>query len=81
MPVMDGDEAAAGIRQFEREAGGQIPIIAMTAHAMKGDRERCLKAGMNDYISKPVDGSMLNAILEKYLLAEELSAEAAVASG
>jgi len=64
MPEMDGDEATAVIRAGEKESGEHIPIVAMTAHAMEGDRERCLEAGMDDYLSKPVRANNLYATIE-----------------
>ena len=65
MPEMDGFEATTKIRMQERQSGEHIPVIAMTAHAMTGDRERCLKAGMDDYISKPIRAKELREIIEK----------------
>ncbi len=59
MPVMDGWEATRVIREKEKSTGRHIPVIAMTAHAMKGDQEKCLEAGMDDYISKPIDPKKL----------------------
>jgi len=59
MPKMDGYKATQLIRQKEKETGLHIPIIAMTAHAMKGDREKCLRAGMDEYISKPLNARQL----------------------
>ena len=68
MPDMNGFEATRLIRDPEsRVLRHDIPIIAMTAHALKGDREKCLEAGMNDYLSKPVTALALNEILEKSL--------------
>ncbi len=59
MPEMDGFEATRQIRKWEHQHNTHIPIIAMTAHAMKGDRERCLEAGMDEYISKPISSEAL----------------------
>ena len=64
MPVMDGFEATAAIRAKEQVTGTHIPIVAMTAHAMKGDSDRCLAAGMDRYISKPVQPKELFDVIE-----------------
>ena len=66
MPVMDGIEATKKIRS-SRLGYENIPIIALTAYAMRGDREQFLEAGMDDYLAKPVDRDKLLAILKKYL--------------
>ena len=65
MPVIDGFEAVREIRQLESAPGGRIPIIAMTAHAMKGDRERCLVAGMDGYVSKPIQPQKLYEAIDQ----------------
>ncbi len=67
MPEMDGFEATEKIRAFEAEKEIHIPIIAMTAHAMKGDKEKCLAAGMDYYISKPVIPNNLYRIIEEHI--------------
>jgi PAS domain S-box-containing protein len=67
MPEMDGFEATATMRRKERETGGHIPIIAMTAHALKGDRERCLEAGMDDYVPKPIEPQGLIEVIARWV--------------
>ncbi len=64
MPVMDGFQATAAIREKEKTILGHVPIVAITAHAMRGDRERCLEAGMDGYISKPIDPNRFYEIVE-----------------
>jgi len=71
---MNGFEATAAIRAGEA-AGQRIPIIAMTAHAMMGDRERCLAAGMDDYISKPISASAFFDVLERVTARSEQGSE------
>jgi signal transduction histidine kinase/DNA-binding response OmpR family regulator len=65
MPGMDGFEATAQIRKLDQATGKKSFIVAMTAHAMSGDRERCLSAGMDEYLTKPVDIKQLNDVLER----------------
>jgi len=67
MPELGGLEATAAIRARERETGGHVPIIALTAHAMKGDKERCLEAGMDAYVSKPIQARELVEAMEAVL--------------
>ncbi len=72
MPVMDGYEATSQIRRSKSEVGNpDLPIIAMTAHAMDRDRERCLAAGMNDYVAKPIEVAALIPALDKWLKPNE----------
>jgi CheY-like chemotaxis protein len=72
MPQMDGFEATAVIRRNERESGSgrRVYIIALTANAMEGDKERCLAAGMDDYLAKPITQSQLRAVMERWLKPE-----------
>jgi signal transduction histidine kinase/ActR/RegA family two-component response regulator len=67
MPEMDGYTATEEIRKLEKESGTRIPIIALTANAMKGDRERCLACGMDDFITKPINIDTLRQTLHKWL--------------
>jgi CheY-like chemotaxis protein len=67
MPEMDGLEVTKAIREKERLTGGHLPIVAMTAHAMKGDKETCLQTGMDSYISKPISSRELIAILDRVI--------------
>jgi CheY-like chemotaxis protein len=67
MPGMDGFEATAAIRAKEMLAGGHIPIIALTAHALKGDKEQCIAAGMDSYLSKPIRAIELVSTIESLL--------------
>lgn len=68
MPEMDGYHATMKIRKIEEGKGVHIPIIAMTAHALRGDREKCIEAGMDDYVSKPIIVKKLNEVLSRWLV-------------
>ena len=81
MPEMDGLEATAAIRAREKATGGHVPIIAMTANAMMGDRERCLESGMDGYISKPIQAqSLYQAVETIHGVACKLAVETAAAA-
>ena len=70
MPEMDGLEATRRIREAEHAQGGHLPIIALTANAMKGDDHACLEAGMDDYFSKPIEAAALVAALQRVTVGE-----------
>ena len=80
MPEMDGYEATARIREQQRSTDSHIPIIALTANAMPGDREKCLAVGMDDYVHKPVQPETLMAVLQKWLGRSDLGPDHSVAS-
>jgi two-component system sensor histidine kinase/response regulator len=70
MPDMDGLEATARIRELEKETETYTPIIALTAHTMKGDRERCLAAGMDNFVNKPIDAAQFVEVVEATVVAK-----------
>jgi CheY-like chemotaxis protein len=79
MPDMDGFELAAAVRKREAGSGRRLPVIAMTAHAMKGDRERCLEAGMDGYVAKPIEDAALWAEVDRLVPPEGATSDAASA--
>jgi PAS domain S-box-containing protein len=81
MPVMDGYELTGRIRSLEQDAGKHIPIIAVTANALQGEAERCIAAGMDDYISKPIAMPALIGVLEKWMPTPRNAATAPIPAG
>jgi len=80
MPDLDGFEATQIIREREKDGGGRLPIVAMTAHTMKGDKEKCLAAGMDDYVSKPINRDELFSVIEKFTKSGESTGNSASVS-
>ena len=75
MPDLDGFDATREIRRLEAGSGSRVPIVAMTAHAMPGDRERCLVAGMDDYVTKPISLTEIARVLSAIQAARAHRAE------
>lgn len=75
MPEMDGLEATAAIRTKEKLTGAHQQVVALTAHAMKGDREKCLAGGMDGYLSKPIRPQELDQLLERYTSGRALATD------
>ena len=67
MPVMDGLEATRQIRELERQAGGHVPIVALTAGVLREEKDKCIAAGMDDFLGKPVNMEKLRQALEVHL--------------
>ena len=80
MPEMNGFECTALIREREQATGRHHQIIAMTAHVMKGDKARCLAAGMDDYLSKPVQADELFDVVERHLAVSNVAASGPTSS-
>src|ERR1044071_9070221 len=74
MPEMDGFEATGAIRAREHETGDRIAIVALTAHAMEGDRQRCLDADMDGYVSKPINAVELFEVIDRVMAATRANA-------
>jgi CheY-like chemotaxis protein len=73
MPEMDGFEATEAIRKMEKDSGYHIPIIALTANAMQGDEQKCIRAGMDDYLAKPIQKEQLSRVIAYHLRLSEQS--------
>ena len=80
MPEMDGFEATRRIREKEKASGAHLPIVALTAHAMRGDRELCLNAGMDAYVSKPINLEELFSVIETMLSSAAPASDSKVSS-
>ncbi|MBC8159064.1 MAG: PAS domain-containing protein [Alphaproteobacteria bacterium] len=81
MPNMDGFELTGAVREMEKETGGRLPIIAITANALQGEADRCLQAGMDDYLAKPVEMPLLKETLKKWMPAASASSKPAKGAG